>query len=115
MAIHETVEEVNGERIAIAIEVDQEPEKSEDTGIFGEMRGKSVSEKAADLFDAGMALARGCAVKVVASMDKMDEKVRPSEFQLQFGIKLGGKVEAAIVKTGAEAQLQVTMVWKNGG
>jgi hypothetical protein len=90
------------------IEVDRLPE----VNVYGETRNAAATLKAAgDLFGDGLELARRTAGRVVESIKKMEDEIRPNEFEVQLAIKLDGEVGAFVVKTSAEAQLHVRMKW----
>ncbi|KPA17573.1 hypothetical protein MHK_002205 [Candidatus Magnetomorum sp. HK-1] len=113
MPIVENVEKIDGDDFTMIIEVEKEPQEESPYKNFRD--GDRALAKTSELFDKGMDLARNCAAKVVESMKKMGDTVRPSEFQLQFAVKLDTQVGAVLAKAGTEAQLQVTMTWKSEG
>ena len=114
MAIVRSTEALDGEQVAILIEVDHATRPvSEDA--YGQTRAghaERVIEGAQDLFDEGLQLARNCAKQVVGGIQKLDEQLRPAEFQVALAITLDAEVGAILAKSSAGAQLQVTMTWK---
>ena len=101
---------IDGQEITIAIEVDKLPDES---GHYQNLReGKKGLAKVGDLFGDGMNLAKNCAIRVINNLKEMSEITKPDEFQMQFSIKLDTEVGAIIAKTSTEAQLQVIMTWK---
>lgn len=112
MPIIKNMETIGDQEVAILIEVEQAPEPE---SIYGDLRGdgaEQVISAVRDVFGDGMELARSCAIRVVDSVAKMEERVRPNEFELQIGIELNSEVGAILAKASAGAQLQVTMKWK---
>lgn len=73
-----------------------------------------VVEVARDAYTDGLDLARRCAVQAVRRFGELDERLRPDEIELQLSIKVDAGV-AALVKSGAEAQLQITFRWQTSG
>lgn len=116
MTIIRNTKHINGNEVTLYIEVDETPEQAE--SIYSDLR-ESRAEKVArqivnvtqDLFGEGMDLICNCAICIVDGIERMNKEVRPSEFEVQFAVKLGAEVGAAIVKTNADAQMQVTMRW----
>ena len=112
MVVVESTEIVGGEDLAIRVEVDN-PLSASLREVYGETRfGPKTVERTQNLFDSGLQLARACAAQTVESMHTMEEAHRPDEFQMQLAIKLDGEFGAYLVKLTAEAQMQVTMIWR---
>jgi hypothetical protein len=111
MPIVKSTEVLNGESIAILVEVDHPPVQP---GVYGNVRGgaEKVIEGAQDVFEKGLELARTCASQTLENIRKIQEDHRPDEFQIQLSIKLDAEVGAILTKASAGAQLQVTMTWK---
>lgn len=116
MPVVRSVEKVGGGNVPILIEVDTVP--ADPAGdVYGDARAgkvEKVLDAAGGLFDQALELARSCAEETVQSIDATAEKIRPQEFQVQLAIKLDAEVGAVLAKTGAGAQLQVTMTWRRG-
>jgi hypothetical protein len=72
-----------------------------------------VVRVARDAYTEGLDLARRCAAQAVRRFEALGEGVRPEEVEMQLAIKIDASV-AALVKTGAEAQLQITLRWRPG-
>ncbi|MFI6726325.1 hypothetical protein NRF20_15460 [Streptomyces sp. R-74717] len=68
---------------------------------------------AGDLYGEGLDLARRCASQAMRRFGDLGEGLRPDEVELQVGITFEAGV-AAVVKAGAEAQIQVTFRWQPG-
>jgi hypothetical protein len=100
----------DGEEVTIYVEVDSIQQQNR---YYGDLRGQGdqVIDTAKDIFGSGMQLIRICAEQVVSTIQKVDQAVRPSEFQVQLAIKLDSTVGAVLAKASAEAQLQVTLKW----
>ncbi len=62
--------------------------------------------------DGAMSTMETMARKVTDKMDSLKD-AKPDEVELAFGLKLDVEAGALIAKVGAEATLEVTMVWKN--
>lgn len=113
MAIYKTEQNINDEVIIMNIEMD-EVEKSSD--IYRDTRGiddlsRKVLKSTGNLLSDGIDLARGCAACAVEGIKKMDDTIRPNEFEMQFAVKLDAGMGAVLTNMGAEAQLQITMKW----
>lgn len=122
MPIHVNTYTIQDEEITIAVEVDdtvgQEvivatpPDPDDPDDPYQDLRDGRL-EKVRSSFEDGLELAKDCAKLVVSKMQDMGETVRPDEFQIQFAVKLSAEKGAFIAKAAAEAQLQVSMTWKN--
>lgn len=106
----------------IPIEVDTEPSEAASDGldlVYGDEdtrdgAARRVVEVARDAYGDGLDLARRCAVQAVRRFGELDDRLRPDEIELQLSIKVDAGV-AALVKSGAEAQLQITFKWQTSG
>lgn len=113
MHIIESKQKINNEEVAIYIEVDNLPfVKSPYENVRGGEATKEVITAAGDLFGDAMKLTRNCAKQIVDSVKKMDEAIRPEEFEVKLAIKLDAEVGAVIAKASTGAQIEVTMKWK---
>lgn len=111
MPIIKNTRVVEGEEVEIYIEVDTIPRLDEDE-LFRDSTGEKVVKAAGDLFGKGLKLSRDCAVEVIHSLNQMSNAVKPHEFEVKLAIKLDSKAGVpALVKLGAEAQMEVTMKW----
>ncbi|MFD0026307.1 CU044_2847 family protein [Streptomyces sp. NPDC058382] len=68
---------------------------------------------AGDLYGDGLDLARRCASQAMRRLGDLGNGLRPDEVELQVGITFEAGM-AAVVKAGAEAQIQVTFRWQPG-
>ncbi|MFF2325352.1 MULTISPECIES: CU044_2847 family protein [unclassified Streptomyces] len=75
--------------------------------------GRRALDAARDLYGEGLDLARRCASQAMRRFGDLGEGLRPDEVELQVGITFEAGV-AAVVKAGAEAQIQVTFRWQPG-
>ncbi|WP_405984824.1 CU044_2847 family protein [Streptomyces sp. NBC_00872] len=75
---------------------------------------RRVLQVARDSYGEGLDLARRCASQAMRRLGDLGEGLRPDEIELQVSITLDAGV-AAVVKAGAEAQLQITFRWQPGG
>jgi hypothetical protein len=110
MLVIESSETVGGETIPMRIEVDQAP------AVRGYGATRGVGDKAVrtaeGVFQDGLELARTSASQVAATIQTIDGKLRPDEFEVTLAIKLDVEGGAVIAKTSAGAQLDVRMLWK---
>ncbi|MEU6921598.1 MULTISPECIES: CU044_2847 family protein [unclassified Streptomyces] len=84
----------------------------------GETRGgadaaRRVLSGAGDLYGDGIDLARRCAARAMRGLGDLGDGLRPDEIELQVGITFEAGM-AAVVKAGAEAQIQITFRWQPG-
>jgi hypothetical protein len=108
MPIIKDIHKSNDEEIAMLIEVDESSMPDE---VDGERVVRSMTktlDKAQELFGKGLKLARRSrfqtcsgAAQVVESIDDMDDKTRPDEYEMRIGIRLNSKVGAILVTAGA--------------
>lgn len=74
---------------------------------------RRVLSGAGDLYGDGLDLARRCATRAMRRLGDLGDGMRPDEIELQVGITFEAGM-AAVVKAGAEAQIQVTFRWQPG-
>ncbi|MFE4793851.1 CU044_2847 family protein [Streptomyces sp. NPDC056708] len=74
---------------------------------------RRVLNSAGDLYGDGLDLARRCASQAMRRLGELGEGMRPDEIELQVGITFEAGM-AAVVKAGAQAQIQVTFRWQPG-
>ncbi|MGW2557919.1 CU044_2847 family protein [Streptomyces sp. NPDC001514] len=89
---------------------------ADDIYADGETRegaAQRVLQVARDSYTEGLDLARRCASQAMRRLGDLGEGMRPDEIELQVSITLDAGM-AAVVKAGAEAQLQVTFRWQPG-
>ncbi|MET7486561.1 CU044_2847 family protein [Streptomyces sp. NPDC005538] len=109
----------------IYVEVDNPPTPGEleEMGDLGALYdGMKTREGAAervltvarDVYGDGLELARRCARQAAGRLHDLGEGLTPDEVELQLSIKLDAELGAFLVKSGAEAQLQVTFRWTPG-
>jgi Trypsin-co-occurring domain 1 len=112
MPIIESKDTVNGEEISIYIEVDNLPTKKSPYEDTRSIDTAKIVDATRDAFGEAMKLTRGCAKRVVDSVQKMEKSIRPEEFEVKLSIKLDSEVGAVIAKASAGTQIEVTMKWK---
>ncbi|GAA5000545.1 CU044_2847 family protein [Streptomyces hyderabadensis] len=103
----------------IPVEVDAQVDASAVDGldlVFGgevtrDGAGQRVVRVARDVYTDGLDLARRCAAQAVRRFGELQEGLRPDEIEMQLAIKIDAGV-ATLVKSGAEAQLQITLRWQ---
>ena len=115
MTIIASTENVKGELMTLYIETDIAAAK-DPTAVYSQAETREEARKllrtARDVFGGGLELASNCAMKVQDSLERMQDAVRPDEFQVQLAIKLDTEIGVPMItKLGAEAQMQVTMKW----
>ncbi|MET7570282.1 CU044_2847 family protein [Streptomyces sp. NPDC005492] len=108
---------LNQER-PIYVEVDTAPpgglEEMYDGIDTREGAAERVLAVARDVYGDGLELARRCARQAAGRLHDLGEGLTPDEVELQLSIKLDAELGAFLVKSGAEAQLQVTFRWTPG-
>ncbi|MER5447172.1 CU044_2847 family protein [Streptomyces sp. NPDC002766] len=77
-------------------------------------RAQRVLDAAGSVYADGLDLARRCARQAADRFADLGEGLKPDEVELQLSIKLDAQLGAVLVKSGAEAQLQVTFRWTPG-
>ncbi|WP_405864427.1 HD domain-containing protein [Streptomyces sp. NBC_01515] len=106
-------------QVPIYVEVDTAPPPG---GLAGMYDGVDTRENAAervlavarDVYGDGLELARRCARQAAGRLHDLGDGLTPDEVELQLSIKLDAELGAFLVKSGAEAQLQVTFRWTPG-
>ncbi|MFD4558745.1 CU044_2847 family protein [Streptomyces sp. NPDC058469] len=107
------------QQVPIYVEVDTAPLPG---GLADMYDGIDTRENAAervlavarDVYGDGLELARRCARQAAGRLHDLGEGLTPDEVELQLSIKLDAELGAFLVKSGAEAQLQVTFRWTPG-
>ena len=74
------------------------------------LKPKDIAEKSAQALDKAMNTIHNMAKKVTSAMDELAK--RPSQIEVEFGIKLDAETGALIAKTGVEAGLKVKLTWE---
>lgn len=103
--------------IPVEVDTDLHPAAADDLDlVYGDEATRAgsarrVVEVARDVYGEGLDLARRCAAQAVRRFGELEEHLRPDEIELQLSIKVDAGV-AALVKSGAEAQLQITFKWQ---
>ncbi|MFF4355195.1 CU044_2847 family protein [Streptomyces sp. NPDC001530] len=103
--------------IPVEVDTDLDPAGSDDLdAIYGDEATRAgaarrLVETAQDTYSDGLALARRCAALAARRFGELEEHLRPDEVELQLSIKVDAGL-AVLVKSGAEAQLQITCRWQ---
>ena len=110
MPVVENTEVIDGQEVTILIQVDEAPTAK---GPYEDLRGGAdrVLDKTRGMFEGGLELARHCARQTVDAIYRMEDHVRPTEFEIQLSIAFNSELGAMLVKANAGAQMQVTMRW----
>ncbi len=74
------------------------------------LKPEDLADKSKEAINKAMDTIHHMAERTIAAIDTVTNK--PSEVEVEFGIKLDAESGALIAKTGAEASLTVKMVWK---
>lgn len=69
-----------------------------------------IVEKSAKALESAMNTIHGMAQRITNTVDALVKK--PSQVEVEFGIKLDGEVGALISKAGVEASLNVKLIWE---
>jgi hypothetical protein len=107
--IKDTVRNDNGKDVAVYIEVDADDIVYGGLDSEDELRGPGIPD-AKEVLQKAMDLIHTCAEQVAHTVQKIPEKARPAECEVQFAVKLSAGV-AILAKATTEAQLQVTLKW----
>jgi hypothetical protein len=73
------------------------------------LKPEDVSKKSAEALDAAMTTIQQMSDKVTAAVRAVAQK--PSEVEIEFGLKFDVETGVLIAKTGVEAGLNVTLKW----
>ncbi|NMG21061.1 CU044_2847 family protein [Brasilonema bromeliae] len=74
------------------------------------LTSEDLAKKSSEALDKAMATIRQMAQKTMVTIDTLTNK--PTEVQLEFGIKLNTEAGAIIAKTSGEASLKVKLTWE---
>ena len=70
---------------------------------------EDIARRSSQAIDAAMATVREMALRVTSSVEPLVD--RPSQIEVQFGIKLDIEAGALIAKVGSEASLNIKLTW----
>jgi hypothetical protein len=71
-----------------------------------------LAQKSADALDGAMGTISGMSTRLKQTIERMPD--RPSQLEVEFGIKLTAEAGAIISKIGGEAALNVRFTWQGG-
>ena len=108
--IEDTVIDAAGKPVVVRIEVADSSLDTSDNGRVTRGGGQVVA-RAKDVFNGSMELIHTCATQISTTVHKIPPELKPKGFEVQFSIKIDGKVGAFIAESTAGAQLQVTLKW----
>ncbi|GHO48414.1 CU044_2847 family protein [Ktedonospora formicarum] len=118
MSVLRDIEKHNGKDIEILIEVDDStallPKQPAvlPPGPFSEAY-EAQEQQLREAFKSARELISVCAINVSETIQKMAVKTRPSEWEVQLGIKFNAELNAVLAKAQGESQLQVTLRWQS--
>ncbi len=70
-----------------------------------------MQEQAERAINIAMGNIRSMARRVAITMEQLDDKVRPDEAAVEFGINLDAEAGAFLAKASSGAQLKITLKW----
>lgn len=71
-----------------------------------------LTDLSTEALNKAMAATYGMAVRVVNTIKQINVADRPSTVEVEFGLKLTTEANALLVNAGTEAQIVVTLTWK---
>jgi hypothetical protein len=74
--------------------------------------GGDIITKAEDAFEKAMSTIQTCAEGFVSHISVFPSHMRPQEVALEFGVTFKSEVGAIVAKTSGDANLKVTLTWK---
>ena len=81
----------------------------QDTGVIPS--GEQLVVQSTQAVQKAMNLLRGLAKLTVESMNTLPDQEKPSQIEMEFGIKLNAEGNASIVKIGGETTIKVKLTW----
>lgn len=106
--IEDTVTDGTGQPVLVRIEV---ADTSAEDSAYGRKTRESVVGRAKNTFKEAMQLVHTCTTQIATTIQNVPQEQRPKEFEVQFAVKIDGKVGACIAESTVGAQLQVTLRW----
>jgi hypothetical protein len=88
----------------VVVEVDDE-----ETGLERAARPGEIAEKAGQTFESALDRIKPAAEAILQRLSGLAKS--PDEIQVEFGVKLSGKLGAVIASVDAEATYKVTLKW----
>jgi copper chaperone CopZ len=107
--IETTIIDEAGNPVVVRIEVADISEAPDHERIT---RGsKQVTDRAKEAFNESMQLIHTCAAQISTAIHKIPPNLKPKEYEVQFSVKVDGKIGAFIAQSSMGGQLQVTLKW----
>ncbi|MBD2256181.1 CU044_2847 family protein [Pseudanabaena sp. FACHB-2040] len=78
----------------------------------GGLNTMELATKSAQALSQAMGAIQTLANRTTETINQLPQK--PSEFELEFGIKIDAEAGAIVSKSGSEGNLRVKLVWRNG-
>ena len=83
-------------------------------GVVKASRGdrlKALQEQSGNALDYAMGTIRAMSYRVAQTVDSIEERVRPDDAEVTFGINLDAEAGALLAKASAGAQITVKLKW----
>jgi Trypsin-co-occurring domain 1 len=116
MAIVEITGDVRS--VPIRIEIDgagiadeKDVYANRDTRRVVKAAAKAVAKTTEQIYEEAIAMACEAATQTAQRIAAMEEKDKPHEFEVEFGLSLGTGVDTKIVNLDSGAQVKVRMQW----
>ncbi len=94
----------------IWVEVEEIAVPTETVGESEASRVGEIATQATQTFQNAIESVKPTAETLIKALDKISD--RPDEIDVEFGLKLNGKVGTVIAASGVEANFKVTLKWK---
>jgi hypothetical protein len=72
---------------------------------------RAVAKTTEQIYEEAISMACEAAAQTARSLADIDEKDRPDEFEVTFGLSLGMDVDTKIVSIDSDAQVRIRMQW----
>ncbi len=89
-----------------------EAEVSQDDEGEMEVSCDGFAKKASKTFQNSLSVIKPIAETIIAQVAELEQK--PKEVEVEFGLKMNGKVGVAIANTGVEGNIMVVLKWQQG-
>ena len=78
----------------------------------GEVSDEGIISGLHDKFGSLLGIIQETAASTYEGWQKIEEKIRPDEFGITFGVKLSAQAGLVFARAGGEGTFQVTLKWK---